>query len=96
MELEKRSKKFQNNLKTSKKQVKGKLNCVICGKKICAGECFNDEKGAECLKTKSESEQFAGSPVTPRDEVKPYNSFTNFSCFFIISVITLVRNYREK
>jgi hypothetical protein len=70
MELEKRNKKIQSTVKSARKNAKGKSNFTIYDNKSCAedvGRCL--EKGAECLKLKSDTHADE-SPTLQRDEVK--------------------------
>jgi hypothetical protein len=68
MELEKRNKKIQSTVKSSKKYAKGKSNLTVFKNKSCVSDVggFLD-KLAECSKSKSEE-----SPTLQRDEVRSY------------------------
>lgn len=77
MESEKRNKKIQSTMKSSRKYAKGKSNFIFENK-----SCVEDvgrylEKEVECLKSKSDTHADE-SPALQRDEVKSqfvYNIF---------------------
>jgi hypothetical protein len=78
MELERRNKKTQSTMKSSRKYAKGKSNFTIFENKPClqdAGRYL--EKGAEYLKSKSDTHGDE-SPTLQRDEVESHFVYNIF------------------
>jgi hypothetical protein len=70
MELEKRNKKLQSAVKSTRKLVKGKSILSVLEEKSCFEDaCGCLEKGAECLNSQSDTHT-DGSPTLERAEVK--------------------------
>lgn len=85
MELEKRNKKIQSTVKSSKKYAKGKSNFTIFESKSCLDIGGFLGKEAECLKSKSETAHADESPTLQRDEVKSH--FYSVFEFVIVAIM---------